>query len=171
MPALFERQDSQVAGVFSSDSAQLTFPQPPGSTSPALTGVLVQSLNAQYQQAINRLYELNGNGIGQPVNVYYVGGRTSGNASLSRVIGPNATIVQVYSRFGNICNAPTNNMDLQLEQADCSPGSLLDSGSLVYTLKGIVLQSVTIGVQANDMLINEGSTLMFAGMDYTDNLG
>lgn len=168
---IFERQNSTVKGVFASDTASISFGRAGAGVQP-LSGVLVQSLQVQYSQQVSRLYDLSGNGARAPVNVYYVGGRTTGNASMARVVGPDATIKEVYSRFGNICNVKNNDLNLTMSQADCSSdprGTFVgpvQNGSLRYALTGVLMTALTLGVQSQDMIINESTQLMFAGMDY-----
>lgn len=156
MGAIFQRENTKVNGVFTSDRAKLKFSQ-------GVTGVLVQGVNFNYSQMVTRLYELGTADGGNFTNIYYVGGRTQGTAGLNRVVGPKATIKQMYATYGNICNACNNSMELQLNEVDCCTGS---GQSLAYTLKYVVLVQVGISVQAMDMIINEVSQLLFSGCDY-----
>lgn len=157
MPAIFQRQDTTVGGIFSSDTAKLTF-------AANVSGVLVQSLNFNYQQQVTRLYEIGLNPADNLTHVYYVGGRTQGSGQLNRVIGPGATIQAMYAQYGNVCNAKTNNLLLTLAETDCSPGGL--SAALSYNLKGCVLIQVGVSLNSQDMVINEQCQLMFSGCDY-----
>ncbi len=155
---VFKRQDTAVGGVFSSDKAKLNFP------GTAVRGTLVQGLNFNYQQNVTRLFEVGNSGAGNTTNVYYVGGRTQGTAQLNRVIGPDATIKEMYSQFGDVCNAKNNTIAMELSESDCSPGG--SSQKITYTLSGVVLIQVGISVNAQDMIINEQCQLMFSGLKY-----
>lgn len=169
---IFGRENTRVNGVFTSDRAKLVFSGAPGAAGGAaavggggVTGVLVQSLNFNFTQNITRLHEIGVEGAGNDAltNIYLIGGRTQGQAGLNRVIGPKATIKELYARYGNVCNAPNNNMELQLTETDCSVRG--SSQSLIYVLKAVTMQGVAVNVAAQDMVINEQGTLMFQGLD------
>jgi hypothetical protein len=153
---VFQREDTKVNGVFTSDRAKLKFAN-------GVSGVLVQGVNFNYSQAVTRLYEIGSSDGGDFTNIYYVGGRTQGQAGLNRVVGPQATITAMYSTYGNVCNACNNPMELQLNEVDCCSNTQV---SLVYTLKYVVLVMIGISIQAMECLINEQSQLMFSGCDY-----
>lgn len=151
---LFHRENTKINGVFTSDRAKLLF-------SGGVIGALVQGLNFNYSQMVTRLYDL-GSG-GDFTNIYLVGGRTQGQAGLSRVVGPKATITKLYSTYGDVCNAPNANMQLSLDEVDCTSGT---RETIKYQLKYCVLMQVGIAVQAMDMMINESSSLIFSGCEY-----
>jgi hypothetical protein len=156
MGAIFQRENTKVNGVFTSDRAKLQF-------GGGVSGVLVQGVNFNYNQMVTRLYEV-GAEDGEFTNIYLVGGRTQGQAGLNRVVGPKATIVKMYEVYGNICNACRNTMALQLNEVDCCANQ---QAALTYTIKYVVLVQVGVSIQAMDMLINEVSQLMFSGLDYS----
>ncbi len=163
---IFQREDTSVNGVFSSDRAKLEF-------TGTVKGVLVQGMNFTYAQQVTRLYEIGSDS--DLTNIYYVGGRTQGTLQLNRVIGPNATIKELYSQYGDVCNAKDNPLELILEETDCGTGGGLaggaaavgggGAGKMVYTLKFCVLIQVGVSLQAQDMVINEQSQIMFSGLD------
>lgn len=63
---------------------------------------LVQSVQYQFQQQVSMIYEL-----GSP-NVYFNGGRASGTASLSRILGPAvATADALLNNYRDICKPGT----------------------------------------------------------------
>jgi hypothetical protein len=166
---IFTRQDTQLNGVFSSDKAKLQF-------SEGVNGVLVQGMNFTYSQQVTRLYEIGSadgtgqgaaaNAGGQKTNVYYVGGRTQGQLQLNRVIGPKATIKQLYEEYGDVCKACDNNIELVLNEVDCCDGG--GSANCTYICKFCVLVQVGVSLQAQDMIINEQSQIMFSGLDIDD---
>jgi hypothetical protein len=156
MPPIFTKQDTSIGGVFSSDKVKLTF-------SNNVTGVLVQGMNFTYSQNVTRLYEVGSTTGSDKTNVYYVGGRTQGMLQLNRVIGPNATIKELYTEYGDVCKACGNNITLDLQEVDCCEGG---TGGMTYTAKFCVLVQVGVSVQAQDMIINEQSQIMFSGLDF-----
>jgi hypothetical protein len=160
MPAIFNREDTQVNGVFSSDTAKLQMG--------AGLGVLVQGMNFNYSQQVTRLYEIGTTGQDK-TNIYYVGGRTAGQMGLSRVIGPKTTIKELYKEYGDVCKSCNNTIELQLKETDCCQAdtTTANGSEITYTLKHVVLIQVGIQIGAQDMMINEQSSLMFSGLDYT----
>lgn len=158
MASIFGRQETQLGGVFNCDDAVLSFDK-------GVTGVLVQGAQFTYAQNVTRLYEIGDSG--NKPKVYYVGGRTQGQGGISRVVGPNATIKQLYSVYGNVCNACSNTMVLNMTKSNCGSGGSCSGGSgqVKYTLKYVVLTQVGVSVQAQDMIINEQSQVMFSGCD------
>lgn len=151
MPDLFQRVASNLGGVFTSDRAKLNMG--------ADLSVLVQQMNATYAQTITRLYEVGGN------RSYYIGGRTQGQIQLNRVVGPTATVKAFYRKFGDVCKARGNNIELELTETDCSGNGGVGGGSIKYLCKHCVIQQVSIGVQAQDMIINESSSMIFMSME------
>jgi len=169
---IFGREETALNGIFTSDKVKLQF-------SGDVDGVLVQGFNFTYSQQITRLYEIGGsaapsNNGQQQTYVYYVGGRTQGAAQLNRVIGPCAKIVELYKQYGDVCKACNNPLTVSLDQTNCSPGEGgnaadkcgCDDKSLKYMLKHCVLTQVGVSIQAQDMIINETSQIMFSGLNY-----
>ena len=91
-------REVQFGGAFSADGARITFGDA------FQCGMLVQNIQYQYQQNISRLYE-----VGCP-DVYLVAGRTSGQVSIARIIGPKKLAAAFYTKFGNVCNAGENDI-------------------------------------------------------------
>ena len=117
-------------------------------------GLLIQNLSIQYQQQINRLYE-----VGCP-DVYLISGRTNGTISMARVIGPKGILKAFYKKYGDPCEAE----DLEL---DLAPGLCDDTTSenTALTAKKAVITSIGISIAANDMLINEQMQMMFISLE------
>ena len=152
MTAMFKRADSVVQKAFAADNVKMFF----GS---GISAVLVQGFNFTFQQQVNRLYELDNLGNGKS-RVYYVAGRSQGQASLNRVIGPDSTIKALYETFGDVCQACSNAIMFDVLP---SAGECCASSNIRYLLQFCVLTQVGVSVQAQDMVINEQSQLMFSG--------
>ena len=156
MPGVFTKQDTQHLGSFSSDSAVLTVDK-------VKLGI-VQNAQVQFAQSIARVYDV-GNGGGQAatgsVPVWYVGGRTQGQATLARILGPQGDALgDFYKKIGDVC-AP---QDLTFTfSAGCFGAGT--TKSTVYTLKAAVAVNIGISVSAQDMIVNENVSLMFANLD------
>lgn len=180
MPAMFQANGlagannalgslaNNLNGVFSANKVKLQFAAN-GARSP-ISGVLVQSINFTYSQSISRIYEIGdqAQNSGQ-ANMYYVVGRTQGQATVQRVVGPQATIAQIYSQYGDACKACVNDLVLNFnEQACCVGGKAGTTGDmqLMFTLKFCVLQQVGAALNANDMIVNENTSIMFSDLLY-----
>ena len=147
---IFSRQVG-FGGAFSADGAVISFGNQLGA------GMLAQSIQWSYMQNVQRLYEIGSN------NVFLVAGRTQGQASVQRVMGPTALASAFYSTFGNVCNASTNNI-IFAATAKCGVGG---AGQQVNVgLYSCVIQSYGGGVQAQDMVVNEQIQMLFLYLTY-----
>jgi hypothetical protein len=160
MPSVFTRNQYKIEDSFSSDSAMLTFT---GGVDPAL----IQNINFNYSQNITRLYEVGGPGPGSKQRTYYVSGRTQGQAGIARVIGPKTSMSVFYTRFGNVCNAKSNSIQLAFI-AGCGGGGLIATAAAIsaYVLQGCVITNIGFSVQAMDMVFNENTALQYVDLEY-----
>ena len=145
---IFNRNVSTLNGVFTADRAKLTLA--------GNLGVLVQSMQFNYAQSVTRLYEVGS------TNIYYIGGRTMGNLSISRVIGPSGSVCAMYAQYGDVCQARNNTITLTLTENDCSTGS---GAASTYLLRNVVITNVSAGVAAQDMIIGENTSAMFSSLE------
>lgn len=172
---VFSRRTDVFGGSFAADMAKISFPNVAGGASAALdvsyagdVGLLVQRLQTTYQQQVTRLYE-----VGRPA-IYYVGGRTSGETSVDRVVGPRIIALAFYKKYGDICQAATNAMAISLcigctkDPAGGGYGTTGADfvGSAAYTAYFCVIISIGLAIQAADMLVNESLRIMFSSFDY-----
>jgi len=144
---IFSR-DVSYGGSFSADGAAVTF----ANFGP---GMLVQNINYVYQQSITRLYE-----VGSP-RIYLVAGRTQGQVTFARVMGPVALTQGFYQTFGNVCNAAGNSLAFSAQMGCGTQG-----GGATYTigLNHCVISQLGGSVSAQDMVINETVAMMFLFM-------
>lgn len=168
MADIFSRENDTFNGSFAADGAAITFPQFSTnggiSTDRGGAGLMVQNLNVQYSQVITKVYELGTN------NTYYIGGRSQGGMGLSRIIGPRPIQLAFYQKFGDVCDAATNNIDLLVKAgcptSDTEEGQVLQQGVIsTYSSKFCVIQSIGMSVAAMDMVINEQLQLMFGSLN------
>lgn len=148
---LFSRSSDSFGGSFAADSAKLVFPGMGGEF-----GMLVQQMQAQYSQQLSKIYEVGSN------KFYYVAGRTTGGLNINRIDGPVKLGRTFLEKFGNVCNAGSNNMSFQLTSG-CGAGG---GSNTTYTAKFVVVQAVTIAVASQDMMINNGIQAMFGSFSY-----
>lgn len=165
MPDIYNRETDTFGGSFAADQGFVTFPQildaqvgPIG----ADVGLLIQRLAMSYQQQVTRLYE-----VGRPA-IYYVGGRTNGDAGIDRVIGPRTISEPFYLTYGDMCNARTNTLDFSIENGCGFEDEV--PGFVSYTSHFCVITTVGINVAAADMIINESIRLLFSSLTYNTTL-
>jgi hypothetical protein len=153
MADIFNRNTDSFGGSFAADQAKVTFPALLGGNG-ADAGLLVQNMSMNYTQQVTRLFE-----VGSP-KIYYVGGRTAGNATLARVVGPRKVAQAFYSTYGDICNARTNTLHFSVTTG-CE-----GNASAAYTAHFVVITSIGVSVAAADMLINEQLQMMYSSFLY-----
>jgi len=153
---IFQRNVTTLAGTFTADSAALTF----GGTDANLN-TLVQNMQIGYSQNITRLYEVGTS------NIYYVGGRTMGQSNIGRVIGPSSSVQAFYQAYGNVCAAKGNGFTLTLDETDCSTKNPIPSIPTTVLMSNVVIQSVNIGVQAQEMIISDNTSMIFSSLQFT----
>lgn len=117
-------------------------------------GLLLQNVQFSFSQAVTMLYELGSS------DVYYVVGRAQGSAGISRVVGPASLNIAFLQRFGDGCRAPSNTIQLAA-QGGCA-GS---QGGVTYSLEGCLITSISGGINAQDMLINEQLQMTYVNLD------
>lgn len=113
--------------------------------------MLAQNVRVEYKQNVNRLWEVGSS------KQFFIAGRTEGTMSVGRVVGGKGVSGAFIAKYGDVCNIASNHITLKLD-AGC--GSTSDKGSI--TASGVVISSVAYSVQAQDMIINEEITMMFA---------
>lgn len=169
MADLFGRFADAYGGAFAADAARVTFALDPGllgfgvgangdSTFQGAGGVgmLTQQLSFNYQQQITRIYEIGTN------YSFYVAGRTQGNLTIGRVIGPRPVALAFYQKYGNVCDAATNHLDIEMATGCQQIGGFAQAYS--FQMKFCVIMSIGVSVVAQDMMINEQLQVMFASL-------
>jgi len=148
MADIFGRE-VELGGGFKADGAKITF-----AGKNCEEGLLIQNISIQYQQQVNRLYE-----VGCP-QVYLIAGRTQGTISMARIIGPKGIMKDFYLEYGDPCNTKTLTIDLK-------PGMCKEEGAAnsSVTANKVIITSIGLSVAANDMLINEQMELMFVTLE------
>lgn len=62
-------------------------------------GLLVQRMQMQFSQEMTFVYDLT-----DPQAVYYVAGRSEGNATLEKVVGDNSAMGAFFAAYGDVCS-------------------------------------------------------------------
>ncbi len=136
-------------GAFSAAGAAITFDT-------GATGLLVQNLAWQYMQNITRLYDVTS------TDVVLVQGRTAGQGSMSRVMGPSALLAAFFTHYGNVCYAGTNTLTIEAV-AGCNATT---PGVVTMVMTNIVLNSYGGTISAQDMVVNEQLGFIFLFLTY-----
>ena len=145
---------SQFGGSMSADATRMTLAGLPN------TGLIIQNVSIGYSQTISRLYAL------EDGKVYFVAGRTDGQAELQHVIGPKGFQEEFFRLYGNVCNikgALVFTSSTGCGQTSTGVAGVIASSKI--SLTSPVISSVNIQVNANDMIIGEGMRLMFVSLD------
>lgn len=144
MPAVFASQQ-KFNGGFRSDQLKVSF----GGTDVA--GFTVQSINASFTQQVSTVFEL-----GSP-NLYFVGGRAQGQASMSHLVGPTQLTGTLIRKYNNLCSPEDINLDAS---SGCR------TGGSNYTLQDAVLVSLQVNTDVNQPVVSQTLGFMFANMDH-----
>lgn len=136
-------------GSFSADGMTLQFGGSGG------VGLLTQQISFTYSQALSTLYEIGS------AQVYYVGGRATGNLSVSRIIGPSNLTQAFVAEFSDVCNPGT------LELSAASGCGSQRAGQASYRMQDCVLTQLGGSLSAQNFVITETAQLTFLNMDVT----
>lgn len=161
MADIFSRAGQDFKGSFAADAARVAFAG--GSADLLGVGLLTQTISVNYTQALTRLYEIGTN------YTYIVAGRTAGQLAMGRVLGPRPIQLGFYAKYGNVCNAATNNLNFEAETG-CptgeNPGNTGGlSGTYTFGIRNAVITNIAITVSAQDMIINEQLQMMFVSLN------
>ena len=159
MPAdVFSRGRQDFGGSFSADAAKVVFSAT--DLNDGGVGLLTQNLSFNYTQSITRLYEIGSQ------KTFYVAGRAQGQATMARILGPRPVQLAFYQKYGNGCNAASNNIDCVADTGCAANGAdSFTGGVYAFSMRGAVITSIQVTVQAQDMIINESLTMMYIALN------
>lgn len=144
MPSAFAGSQTH-NGSFRADQLEMSFGGDP------VDGYLIQQVQFSFTQQVTMLYEVGSD------NVYYVGGRSQGTATLARVVGPQATAADFVNKYNDICDP----QPIELDASSGCPGSTGSQGGVKYVLEEAVLAAISVSVTAQDIVVNEQLQFMF----------
>jgi len=119
---------------------------------------LAQAVSMSYEQNITRLYE-----VGSP-KTFFVGGRTRGQMTINRVIGPGGVSQEFVKKYGDICNMQTNPIAFTFK-GGCNADSATSFGGVQAT--GVIFNSINYQVQAQDTMVMEAISALVAAVNPT----
>jgi len=135
---------------FSIDKATMTF-----TGLDSTKGLLVQNVQIAYQQQVSFVYDL-----ASPEDVYYISGRTSGTASIGKMVGPAGLMTDFYAKYGNVCEAGETITFGGL--AGCTQSAAIAGSKL--TLVNPIVTQIGISLNVDTALINENIQIMFSAL-------
>jgi hypothetical protein len=192
---VFGRQDQVLRGGLSSDAMFMSWPQL-AAVGGGGVGMLVQNLGIDYSQPIRRIFEI-GPGViptlgpgGTPDGgsipatgcdtaedsmtsrclrrtqpTYYIIGRPEGRFQMGRFVGPQVIGECFIRTYGSAC-AP-NIMSLT-GKAGCSATDP-SAKRMTWLMSGVVINNLSMNVTAQEMIIQESLSAMFAGLNLSIN--
>lgn len=146
-------QNTIYGGSFKANRASLTFTT--GTTDLGGVGLLVQGLQGQYTQQVQRVYE-----IGPDNRVYFIVGRAMGQLGMNQLIGPFQLTNTFVTGFADPCNTPSNKIRLNTLDGACDT----NSGLTGYGFENCLLTTVGVNIEATTMVIRQNLALEFTSM-------
>lgn len=155
---MFQRRTT-FGGGFNSTTAKVIF-------AGFKSGLAFETISTQYQQQLVKLWDLDG----EAGNVYLVAGHPSGNANISKAIGPRAISTAFYQRYADVCRAAENQLMLQATTGCISRagGGGSKSGSIRLAMSGTLINAVSVQVSANDPIMRQAMALTFISLDWEE---
>ena len=152
MASVFSGSEQKINGIIRAEDVTLTFEK--GDSK----GAIIQQAEWSLERSVNMLYEVGSQ------NVYYVGDRRKGQGKFTRIVGGAKNFKGMVTKFGDICKAKANYLNLSVGSTKCGPGG--GGGKITYKLLGVTLTSIGASVTANDIVVTENMGIMFVDMEY-----
>ena len=157
MADIFNREQ-KVGGTFdplTSDGLALTFGSIQGQ------GLLVENLGLNYNQDLQRLYELGSSAV------YFIAGRPAGDFTIGKLAAPKDIESGFMKTYGDPCATGTSDIKLTASNKWCTfgGGGPTTTSKVEYTLKRALITSIGMTVAAKDMLIGQNIRGMFVSLE------
>jgi hypothetical protein len=117
--------------------------------------MLAQNVQLQYNQNINRLWEVGSS------KQFFIAGRTEGTLAVGRIIAGKGVSGEFVAQYGDVCNLPANQITILFDQG-CQTAVALGK----ITASGLVINSIGYNVNAQEMVITENISMMFARLEF-----
>ena len=120
---------------------------------------LVQTVSFQYNQPINRLYEIGS------ANAYFAHGRSIGTLQIGRIIGEKL-ITELMGPVGtgvwstDLSKGAPGSRTIVLKKK----GNTNQGANLQYIFLGAIIESYGAAMDANGMLVQENVTMQYGGL-------
>lgn len=158
MADIFGRVNTQYGGSFPVDGAKVVVSG--GGTELTGVGMLTQQLQFNYNQPISVLFEI-GTNYG-----YIVSGRARGAATASRIVGYRSFMGGFYAKYGDVCNAGSNMINIEAKAGSCGvdlPGKSSDELA-TFGLNNVVIAGISGSVTSENSLFSETLQLQYLAL-------
>lgn len=124
-------------------------------------GFLVQNITLQYNQPLNRIYEIGSN------RVYFAPGRSIGSMQLGRIIGAAQISTLLGAAGSGVWTTDNINAgDRLINLRGTKAGT--PAVTVGYKITGAVVESYGFATDANGLLVQENVTIQFAGLEFSN---
>ena len=151
MPEDIFRAGGGVGGVFKGTLVALVIG---GQT--AAKGSLVQSISIDYNRQVNRVWELGSE------NTYFVLGHTEGACQLNKIVGKSDT--DILEMMADACEAIEQTINVSSAAGGIGEQCNGDNLDFDLTISGPILNRRSFSISADNFLITEAATVMFAAL-------
>lgn len=154
--------DSDLGGVFKGNKFTMVVAGT-GINGPVdFEGALVQNLQINYQRQITRFWALGSS------KQYFIEGRTEGQSTLGRIVGPQGIIDQLVDVLADLCDIRNRHITVTAnERSECvgwNNNSNSTPSGMSLTMWGAVSTGVSFGADAQQFVINSAVNIMFASL-------
>lgn len=147
--------DKTLRGTFKGTTATLVI----GTLDGALKGALVQGINMQYSRQVTRILELGS------TDQYYVIGQSQGGGNINSIVGPNRIVTDMIQELADECEAASRQVSFQTVSDFCGDSDTRNNSSEMKAVaQGALLTQVSLGVTADNFLVQQGGQFMFVAM-------
>jgi hypothetical protein len=151
MPEDIFRAGGAVGGVYKGTLVALVIG---GET--AAKGSLVQSITIDYNRQVNRVWELGSE------DTYFILGHTDGAAQLNKIVGQADT--DILERLADACEAINQTISVSSTAGGIGEQCEGDNLDFDLTISGPILNRRSFAISADNFLITENATIMFAAL-------
>jgi hypothetical protein len=153
--------DSGLGGVFKGNKFTMAISGQNGAgTEVDFEGALVQNLQLNYQRQITRFWALG------TQKQYYIEGRTEGQGTLARIVGPQGLVDELVEVLSNLCTLNNRGVTLTANSPDgCAwIGNTANNPKISLSLWGAISTGISFGADAQQFVINSSLALMFTSL-------
>lgn len=155
--------DSGLGGVFKGNKFKMVITGDKSNGEPMdFEGALVQNLQINYQRQITRFWALG------TQKQYYIEGRTEGQATLARIVGPQGIIDNLVEVLADLCTLNNRNLTLTANGPDdCAAwnGGKGNSPQIMsISLWSAISTGISFGADSQQFVINSSIAVMFTSL-------
>ena len=169
-----KEQEHSNTELVTSDQMTLMLPRRKGSsTNTSAVEMLVQNVQIQYSQPVNKINEI-GSG-----NSYFAPNRSVGSCTIGRIIG--AKSIKSLLGVSGAGIWTTDNVDSSGVSTTSGERTLLffrkikesvsnETSTLCFRLTGCVIETYAVSTNANGHVVQENVSMQFAGLEILDDI-